>query len=271
MFRTGPGRNDHCPCGSGCKFKHCCLPRYAAADTARLHLRAAEGRVIDALLPFVVQRWGKSLLLHAWEDFWNYDDVPEDMAATPEFGSMFLPWFGLRFVPDPSADEFDDSWPRRPIGLEWLETGDADVSDLDRKFVEAACRSPMSVLVVERATPGRSLDLRDVLTGSRFHVLEQGASQTLRPADLIFARVITIDGASIMVGLAPFVVPPSSHTHIKYDGDKRPAGYIRPDHLLSQTAVHLKLSFNDGLKVPGPLAIGAGRHCGFGLMAGIDC
>ena len=56
----------------------------------------------------------------------------------------------------------------------------------------------------------------------------------------------------------------------KYDRQKRPTGYIRPNHLLNNTAVHLRLRFNDGLKVPGPLAIGAGRHCGFGLMAGID-
>jgi CRISPR-associated protein Csb2 len=55
----------------------------------------------------------------------------------------------------------------------------------------------------------------------------------------------------------------------KYDRDKRPGGYIRPDHLLSETAVHLKLCFNDNMSVPGPLVIGAGRHCGFGLMAGI--
>jgi CRISPR-associated protein Csb2 len=39
---------------------------------------------------------------------------------------------------------------------------------------------------------------------------------------------------------------------------------------MSQTAVHLTLRFNDNLQVPGPLAIGAGRHCGFGLMAAVD-
>ena len=39
---------------------------------------------------------------------------------------------------------------------------------------------------------------------------------------------------------------------------------------MTQTAVHLKLRFCDELKMPGPLVIGAGRHCGFGLMAGID-
>ncbi len=56
----------------------------------------------------------------------------------------------------------------------------------------------------------------------------------------------------------------------KYDRQKRPTGYIRPSHLLNHTAVHLKLRFNNDVKVPGPLSIGSGRHCGLGLMAGID-
>lgn len=56
----------------------------------------------------------------------------------------------------------------------------------------------------------------------------------------------------------------------KYDKDKRLIGYVRPSHLLNQTAVHLKLRFAGDLKVPGPLTLGAGRHCGFGLMVGID-
>ena len=63
---------------------------------------------------------------------------------------------------------------------------------------------------------------------------------------------------------------PKSLSAHKYDRDKRPTGYIRPSHLLSQTAVHLKLRFTGGVKIPGPLVIGAGRHCGLGLMAAIE-
>lgn len=55
----------------------------------------------------------------------------------------------------------------------------------------------------------------------------------------------------------------------KYDREKKPTGYIRPSYLLSKTAVHVKLRFRDELKVPGPVAIGAGRHCGLGLLAAI--
>ncbi len=166
------------------------------------------------LLPFTLETWGEPLMLHAWEDFWNYEDVPEDMATTPEFDPMFVPWLVLWFVPDANSDDADVDWPTQPIGLEWLATTEPNVSDLERAYIETACRSPMSVLVVEEVTTGRSLDLKDVLTGSRFHVLEQGASQTLRPADLIFTRIVTLDGVSLMFGAAPFVVPPRWHTHI---------------------------------------------------------
>jgi CRISPR-associated protein Csb2 len=63
---------------------------------------------------------------------------------------------------------------------------------------------------------------------------------------------------------------PKSLSAHKYDRHKRPTGYIRPAHLLSQTAVHLTLRFANGVQIPGPLNIGAGRHCGFGLMAAVD-
>lgn len=60
---------------------------------------------------------------------------------------------------------------------------------------------------------------------------------------------------------------PKAHSAHKYDRQKQPIGYIRPSHLLNQTAVHLKLQFNNGVKVPGPISIGSGRFCGFGTFA----
>lgn len=165
-------------------------------------------------MQFTAETWGAPLLAHAWQDFWNYDDIPEDMIATPEFDPMFIPWLVLGFVPDPEAENVNSDWPSQPIGLEWLATTDADVPDLDRLFVETACRSPLSVIAVEQVTPGRSLDIKDVLTGARFHVLEQGASQTVRAAQLLFTRVVTVEGVSVMFGAAPFIVPAHWHTRI---------------------------------------------------------
>jgi CRISPR-associated protein Csb2 len=73
---------------------------------------------------------------------------------------------------------------------------------------------------------------------------------------------------------SPFSHFPKSHGAHKYvrngiatDG-RRPIGYIRPGHLLDLSAVHLRLTFED--PVPGPLTIGAGRHCGLGLMVRLN-
>ena len=51
----------------------------------------------------------------------------------------------------------------------------------------------------------------------------------------------------------------------KYGRDGRHIGYHRPAHLKSLTAVHVRLTFTH--PVPGPITIGAGRYCGFGLFA----
>ena len=67
------------------------------------------------------------------------------------------------------------------------------------------------------------------------------------------------------VSFTPVILP--GHDDQAKNG-RRQAGYIRPDHLLDLTAVHLQLTFEQ--PVPGPLTIGAGRHCGFGLMAAVN-
>lgn len=69
---------------------------------------------------------------------------------------------------------------------------------------------------------------------------------------------------------SPFSLFTKSLSAHKYDYEKRQIGYIRPSHLLTQTAVHVTLRFSAGIEVPGPVTIGAGRHCGFGIFARID-
>jgi len=58
---------------------------------------------------------------------------------------------------------------------------------------------------------------------------------------------------------------PHCLTAHKYDHNGRRIGYFRPKHLEGLTAVHVRLTFDN--PVAGPLSIGAGRHCGLGVLA----
>ena len=208
------GRNDPCPCGSGRKFKHCCLLAQSDADTLRVRLRTAQDRVVMAVFKHAITTWGEPLLHHAWEDFWLYEDVPEDMPAEPEWEGMFMAWFTLAFVPDPECPEATDAWPTEPLAMHWLASQRGTVDPLDRAFVEQACRSPLSVFAVERVTPGVSVDVKDVLTGRTFHTPELTASRSLRVGDLVFSRMVTMEGLSLLFGLAPYVASPSWHIEV---------------------------------------------------------
>lgn len=48
MSSSKPGRNDPCPCGSGKKYKKCCLSAVEQAKTSELRQKRQEG-VIDSL------------------------------------------------------------------------------------------------------------------------------------------------------------------------------------------------------------------------------
>ena len=88
---ASPGRNELCPCGSGRKFKHCCLQAFNADDTARTRLRTAEGVLVPALFAYAADEFGDEFFFEAWEEFFLWDSVPDEVADSREFGTTFDP------------------------------------------------------------------------------------------------------------------------------------------------------------------------------------
>jgi hypothetical protein len=211
---SATGRNDPCPCGSGRKFKHCCLRALDADDAARRRLRTAEGVLVPALFAYAADEFGDEFFDEAWDEFFLWDAVPDDIDNSREFGTTFDPFFAFSFVPDAAESDLPPGWPTEPVALHFLHQEVESCPDFHREFIEQACKSHPSFFVVESTAPGRSIDLKDILTGQRFHVLEQSASGMLRAGDLTFTRVVTAGGASIMIGASSWVIPPSWHLSV---------------------------------------------------------
>ena len=144
------GRNDPCPCGSGRKYKHCCLGQVDAERATRVRLRQAEARIVPALLEFALDRWGKELLAQAWDEFvFDAEELPDDLIGDPDFYPFFLPWFVFCFVPDPNAEDPLPNAPTTPIADVYRSEGKA-TDHLDRRLVESASGASFSFHVVER-------------------------------------------------------------------------------------------------------------------------
>lgn len=208
------GRNDPCSCGSGRKFKHCCLRALDDEATTRTRLRTAEGVLVPALFAYAADEFGDEFFIEAWEEFFVWDATPDNVADSREFGTTFDPFFVFSFVPDLAEDDVPAGWPAEPLALHFLHHEVQSCSDFHREFIAQACKSPPSFFVVESTVPGRAIALRDVLTGRHFQVLEQSASRTVRAGDLTYTRVVTAGGASIMIGASPWVIPPMWHLRV---------------------------------------------------------
>src|SRR3990167_6788667 len=82
-----PGRNDACACGSGKKFKKCCMETSRVTTTSSLidladfkwhQLRQLEGTVVDNhLIPYVTQTLPDTVLRQAIDDCLP-DNLPDE-------------------------------------------------------------------------------------------------------------------------------------------------------------------------------------------------
>ena len=103
-----PGRNDPCPCGSGKKYKHCCLNAGSVPATAPAHLTWRRLRALldgypTEMLRFIKEAYGPLAMHEAWDEFTGHDDREFD-PHTPLM-QLFMPWFFHCWAPDPIDTE----------------------------------------------------------------------------------------------------------------------------------------------------------------------
>jgi hypothetical protein len=114
------GRNDPCHCGSGRKFKQCCLQGLNSASLTVRRLREAEGRVIPLMWDIALRTWKQEGLDEAYATFFMDTPVTDDIQAHPDHESLFLTWLGLGFAPTARRGARG-----RPAAIRLLEEGHA--------------------------------------------------------------------------------------------------------------------------------------------------
>ena len=186
---VGPkvGRNDPCPCGSGRKYKKCHLP----GDEASAALERAPVHAADERLVLQMREWADRRFGEAWR---RVDDDFVDPDATQ---SLARPWSVYHFEVDGKSV------------LDWfLEARGGKLPPAERRWLEAQRDGWLTIWEVVGVEPGRSLTVRDLLTGVERTVHEVSGSRVLVKRDAILARAVTCDDVSVLCGTHPRPLPP---------------------------------------------------------------
>jgi len=207
------GRNDPCPCGSGKKYKKCCLEKQSQPSQALYYQRLSEahGRLVHRLIPYANRTFGKEALIVAMEEFllWpeKEDEIGED--DFDRFGPLFWPWFLFNWEYDSLDAEVELPGPEgRTVAELYLEAHESRLDPLERKLIGCINRKPYTFWEVLHVDRGRGMLLQDVLGGSEIEVQERSGSENVQPGDLLFGRAVLVDGVGMIMGFSTTIIPP---------------------------------------------------------------
>lgn len=213
------GRNDLCSCGSGKKYKKCCMAvedfsttNITTLDFKWHQVRQLEGAVIDQhLLPYV-KKLPDDVIGCALEDCFP-DDLPETLDKDLLFHSFFIPWFLFNWIPldDFGVKEFDSE---KTLAQNYAEIYKDRLNNQERLFIEAMNQSYYSFYSVLQVEREKSLQVRDILLGTTHTIKERLATHSLKRGDIVFSRILTLDDQSIFIGMAPFTIPTGYHSSL---------------------------------------------------------
>ena len=192
--RPAVGRNHPCPCGSGKKYKKCCLLKESGQGAESIEPGRRKPPAPDpvfqslqkSLSRFVEREIFRKEFLRATGIFWNIE--PREPIMLPERASedkgQFHDWFINDYRTADGKTILEGFCDRR------LSTLSAD----EKRLAESLLKSYVSIYEVQAVREGEGLTIRDLFTGEEMDVEEVSASYETVRWDFVQVRVYRMDG-----------------------------------------------------------------------------
>ncbi|MEK7377107.1 MAG: SEC-C metal-binding domain-containing protein [Candidatus Margulisiibacteriota bacterium] len=191
LKKPGQGRNEPCACGSGKKYKKCCLiqdeldnaivEEWKKNDTSviRKGMKLITGNsVLDTKL-LIEYYWGEKRLELAREEGATQTDEYD-------YNEWLMNDYYLR-------DE------KVPFVLKRL-LEDGSLSEHERMNVEARIKAPKSVYAVTLTDKGKGVLLRDIFTHKETFIYDRRFSETATDGMLVFCRIFNSGQYNLISG-----------------------------------------------------------------------
>jgi len=207
------GRNAPCPCGSGKKYKKCCLGKEAVPSHALYYRRLSEAhdRLVDHLLAYATRTFGEEAIHVAMNEFLLWpepeDEISEEMLD--RVGPLFWPWFLFNWEYDAFDAGVELPGPEeRTVAELYAEERASRLDSLEGRLIESINRKPYSFWEALSVDKGKGMKLQDVFMGTQVEVQERSGSEYVQPGDLLYGRTVSVDRVGMIIGLGVTLIPP---------------------------------------------------------------
>ena len=184
------GRNDPCPCGSGKKYKYCCLVKHEDPELLfQRTLERAERRLRDKLIKFSSSHRFDEDVRKAFKLFFNdkYELGDDIEGLLPEDMDRFVDWFIF---------DWDLSDYNKPVIDVFRESRSYMLDGDELQLMENWSDTVLSAYVVESVLEGEGLDVVDLLNEDVSLVLsvapDESRLEGIKVGDVVVTRIIPV-------------------------------------------------------------------------------
>ena len=204
------GRNQPCPCGSGKKYKKCCLNKEnVSSDLLYRRLGEAHDRLAHRLMQHGLKVFGENALAYALDEFMGWPDEGLSDENLADHEPLFYPWFifNWEYAAEPDLPQL-----KGPADMTIAELYATDkknrLDPLEARIIEATVRQPYSFYEIQEVRPGEGYRLKDIFCGTVSKVMERKGSENARRGQILFGRVVQIDTVAMLIGCGTVLIPP---------------------------------------------------------------
>jgi hypothetical protein len=216
---TKPGRNDPCPCGSGKKYKKCCLASIDLVESQYRRLRQVEAGLIPRLLEHALDTFGGDSIREAWDEFngdGSYDEddpdseeISEDYDPDAPMNVVFMPWFLYNWTTFTLGDDGGSIPEHTTVAESFLAVNERILAPEEMSFLSSTNGCRFTFCEIVEVNPGVGMKQFDLLRRLEFAVIEHAASQTLRRGDIIYCATTTMGQVTSNLATGPYSLRPT--------------------------------------------------------------
>jgi hypothetical protein len=179
------GRNEMCPCGSGRKYKACCLAHDRIAEQRDLNLSTAAARLLTRLFEFARQPRFNQDLLEAFNLYWGgaYDPAGANQVG-PENMRRFFEWMVHDHPTHPDKQFIIDIY---------AETKTKGLGDDELRLLQSWRNTNLGLYRILETAQGDVIPVYDVLRQTSLSLVDSVFARSSKAGELLIGRLYVLD------------------------------------------------------------------------------
>ncbi len=213
--------NAPCPCGSGKKYKKCCLLKdetLRQQERVRKYIVDLDAELVYMLLDYVRDTFGEEALDTGWRIFIEDDDELDSHIDRKFFFQIFYPWFLFSFLPESEDEPWDDipflEGTPRTLASSFAAAFPGELSAEELEYLRKQNDAPMAFYEVLGVEKGQGIHLLNIESGEKVYVVEKNGSRTVRVGSILYTKVLEFRDMHILSALSPVPMRPMVKLHV---------------------------------------------------------